>query len=66
MKKPKVFKYKMWGVMSKWGMYRAFQYKSDAVAFVEKFQNHNMDIYYTVVKGVFMYSFPQKNLSTKD
>ena len=56
-KKPKIFKDKMWGVYSKWGMHQAFQYKADAEAFVEKFQSHNMDIYYSIIKGQFIYSF---------
>ena len=58
MKKPKIFKDKMWGVYSKWGMHRTFQYKKDAEDFVNRFQSHNMDIVYSIVKGTFNYSFP--------
>jgi hypothetical protein len=54
MKKPKIFKDKMWGVYSKWGMHRAFQYKNDALAFVAKWDCHNMDIYYSIVKGTLL------------
>lgn len=56
-KKAKVFKDTMYGVYSKWGMYRAFQYKEDAQNFIDKFNSHNMDIVYYQVKGKFVYSF---------